>query len=89
MCVKANKKSQRLPRRLWRKINLKYSSPLNYTVFTAVVSMACVTTSDCTSKLSNTDCVSSQCACNTGYTGDACSGNLDCPGFNGRSMFAI
>ena len=62
---------------------------LEYTIFSAVVGSACTITSECTSKLSNTDCMTLQCACNTGYTGVACSGNLDGPVFIGRSILVM
>ena len=40
----------------------------------AVVGMGCMSPSQCTDLLSNTDCLSSQCACDNGYTGTNCTG---------------
>ena len=43
-------------------------------IFSAVVGMVCTSTSQCTDLLSYTDCLSSQCACDHGYTGTTCTG---------------
>ena len=40
----------------------------------AVVGMVCTSTSQCTELLPNIDCLSSQCACDYGYTGTTCAG---------------
>ena len=42
--------------------------------FSAVVGMGCTSPSQCTYLLSNTDCLSSQCACDYGYNGTICIG---------------
>ena len=54
--------------------------------FSAVIGMACATTSECTSALANTECVSSECECASGYTGTECEGNC-CSPFIFTTMF--
>ena len=43
-------------------------------LFLAVVGMVCTSPSQCTDLLPNTVCLSSQCACDYGYTGTTCTG---------------
>ena len=48
--------------------------------------MGCTLTSQCTDLLANTDCLSSQCACDNGYAGTACTGKT-C--FSSKRNFTI
>ena len=50
---------------------MKFDFPFT---FSAIVGMECTTPSQCTDLLPNTDCLSSQCACDYGYTGGTCTG---------------